>query len=146
VRGLALVRLTPDLDGLARVAAARGLIGRGGDFGYALHAALAAALGNMAPKPFLLRADIRRPEVLGYTGADPAEFKELARLPPVEDADLVESTSPYRSRSADIACALGPRVQTRFRNSNSSSDPDPAGRAGRPDERARRVPGSGQSR
>ena len=77
---LALVRLAPDLDGLARAAAAHGLLGSGGDFGYALHAALAAAFGNMAPKPFLLRSEIGRPEVLGYTRADPAELRELARL------------------------------------------------------------------
>ena len=57
---LALVRLVPDLDRLARAAAAHGLIGAGGDFGYALHAALAAAFGDLAPKPFLLRAEIRR--------------------------------------------------------------------------------------
>ena len=86
--GLALVRLAPDLDRLARAAAARGLIGRGGDFGYALHSALAAAFGDVAPKPFLLRADIRRPEILGYTRADPAEFRELARLPPIDNSDL----------------------------------------------------------
>ena len=61
--GLALVRLVPDLDRLARAASAHGLISAGGDFGYALHAALAAAFGDMAPKPFLLRAEIRQPEV-----------------------------------------------------------------------------------
>ena len=88
--GLALVRLIPDLDRLARAAASHGLIGAGGDFGYALHAALAAAFGNSASKPFLLRTEIRRPEVLGYTNADPSEFHDLAHLPPVDHADLVE--------------------------------------------------------
>ena len=88
--GLALVRLIPDLDRLARAAALHGLIGVGGDFGYALHAALAAAFGNSASKPFLLRTEIRRPEVLGYTNADPSEFHDLAHLPPVDHADLVE--------------------------------------------------------
>jgi CRISPR system Cascade subunit CasE len=136
VRGLALVRLTPDLDGLARVAAARGLIGRGGDFGYALHAALAAALGNMAPKPFLLRADIRRPEVLGYTGADPAEFKELARLPPVEDADLVEALrlTEVEVRTLPVHWVPGCRLdfETRIRPVIRTR---PEGRAGRTSER-----------
>ena len=88
--GLALVRLAPNLDRLGRAAAAHGLIGVGGDFGYALHAALAAAFGDIAPKPFLLRTEFGRPELLGYTRADPAEFRELARLPPIDQADLVE--------------------------------------------------------
>lgn len=88
--GLALVRLMPDLDRLARAAAAHRLIGAGGDFGYALHAAMAAAFGDIAPKPFLMRTETGRPEVLGYTYADPAEFRELAYLPPIDHADLVE--------------------------------------------------------
>jgi len=87
---LALVRLVPDLDRLARAAVAHGLIGTAGDFGYALHAALAAGFGNMAPKPFLLRTEIRQPEVLGYTNADPAELRETVRLPVIDLADLVE--------------------------------------------------------
>jgi len=146
VSGLALVRLAPDLDRLARAAAARGLIGRGGDFGYALHATLAAALGDIAPKPFLLRADMRRPEILGYTSADPTEFRELSRLPPIDDADLVEAPTPCRNRSAGAARRLGARAHTRFRDTSSSRVADSAGRADRPDERARRVPGSDRSR
>jgi len=87
---LALVRLLPDLDRLARAAAAHGLIGAGGDLGYALHAALTAAFGELAPRPFLLRAEIRRPEVLGYTRADPAELRETIRLLAIDFADVVE--------------------------------------------------------
>jgi len=34
---------------------------------------------------------MRRPEILGYTSADPPEFRELSRLPPIDDADLVEA-------------------------------------------------------
>jgi CRISPR system Cascade subunit CasE len=136
VSGLALVRLAPDLDRLARAAAARGLIGRGGDFGYALHAALAAALGNMAPKPFLLRADLRRPEILGYTGADPAEFRELARLPPIDNSDLVDALHPTEvevcalpvdwlpGRTLDFETRVRPVMRTR-----------PEGRTGRSCER-----------
>jgi CRISPR system Cascade subunit CasE len=90
VSKLALVRLVPDLDQLARAAAAHGLIGVGGDFGYALHAALVAAFGEMAPKPFLLRTEIRRPEILGYSRVDPAELCETIRLPTTDLADLVE--------------------------------------------------------
>ena len=96
---LALVRLAPDLDRLARAAAAHGLIGAGGDFGYALHAALAAGFGDMAPKPFLLRADIERSEVLGYARADPAELRATARLPAIGLADLIE---PLRLEDIEV--------------------------------------------
>ena len=134
--GLALVRLTPDLDGLARAAAARGLIGRGGDFGYALHAALAAALGDMAPKPFLLRADIRRPAVLGYTSADPAEFQELARLPPIDGADLVDALRlaevEVRALPVDWVPKSTLDFETRIRPVMRTR---PEGRAGRTSER-----------
>jgi len=136
VSGLALVRLAPDLDRLARAAAARGLIGRGGDFGYALHATLAAALGDIAPKPFLLRADMRRPEILGYTSADPTEFRELSRLPPIDDADLVEALRLAEievralpvdwvpGRTLDFETRVRPVLRTR-----------PEGRTGRTSER-----------
>jgi CRISPR system Cascade subunit CasE len=90
VSKLSLVRFVPDLDRLARAAAARRLVGIGGDFGYPLHAALAAAFGDMAPKPFLLRAEIRQPEVLGYTRADPAEIRETIRLPAIDLTDLIK--------------------------------------------------------
>jgi CRISPR system Cascade subunit CasE len=136
VSGPALVRLAPDLDRLARAAAAHGLIGAGGDFGYALHAALAAAFGYMAPKPFLLRAEIARPEVLGYTSADPAEFRGLAELPPIDLADLVEplclSGVEVRALPADWTTGRRLDFETRVRPIVRTR---PQGRAGPTRER-----------
>jgi CRISPR system Cascade subunit CasE len=84
-----LVRLLPDLAYLTRAATERGLIGRGGDLGYALHAALRAAFGEAAPKPFVLRVDGRKPQLLGYVANDPDTVLMHAALPPIAEADLV---------------------------------------------------------
>jgi CRISPR system Cascade subunit CasE len=84
-----LVRLLPDLPRLTRAAAERGLIGRGGDLGYALHAALAAAFGEAAPKPFALRTEGRLLQILGYVADDPDTVRMHAALPPIAEADLV---------------------------------------------------------
>jgi CRISPR system Cascade subunit CasE len=84
-----LVRLLPDLPGLTRAAAERGLIGRGGDLGYALHAALRTAFGEASPKPFVLRIEGREPQILGYIANDPETILVHAALPPVAEADLV---------------------------------------------------------
>jgi CRISPR system Cascade subunit CasE len=83
-----------------------------------------------------LRADIRRPEILGYTRADPTQFRELARLPPIDDADLVEAlrltevevrTLPVHwvpGCTLDFETRIRPVIRTR-----------PEGRAGRTSER-----------
>jgi CRISPR system Cascade subunit CasE len=86
-----LVRVLPDLPRLTRAAAERGLIGRGGDLGYALHAALLAALGEAAPKPFAFRTEGRLPQILGYAADDPETVRTHAALPPIGEVDLVES-------------------------------------------------------
>lgn len=69
---LQLLRMLPDMAALARWALATGQRVLQDDNGYALHAALRAILGDLAPKPFAL---LERPGVLqliGYTrhGAD----------------------------------------------------------------------------
>jgi CRISPR system Cascade subunit CasE len=47
-----MVKLTPDVSRLAVWAERNRLVGPAGDLGYAVHAALAAAFGEHAPKPF----------------------------------------------------------------------------------------------
>ena len=49
---LHMVKLAPDVRRLAVWAETNRLVGASGDLGYAVHAALAAALGEHAPKPF----------------------------------------------------------------------------------------------
>jgi CRISPR system Cascade subunit CasE len=51
---LHMVKLTPDIRRLALWAETNRLVAMSGDLGYAVHAALAAALGKYAPKPFRL--------------------------------------------------------------------------------------------
>lgn len=76
---LYLLRLLPDLGALARWVAATGQRSLQEDQGYALHAALRAALGDVAPKPF---ASLERPgslQLIGYS-RQPAECLERALL------------------------------------------------------------------
>lgn len=64
---LQLLRLLPDLAALARWVAATGQRALQDDTGYALHAALRASLGELAPKPFAL---LERPgslQLIGYS-------------------------------------------------------------------------------
>jgi CRISPR system Cascade subunit CasE len=64
---LHLLRLLPDMPALARWVAATGQRALQEDNGYALHAALRATLGDLAPKPFAL---LERPgvvQLIGYT-------------------------------------------------------------------------------
>lgn len=94
---LLMLRLLPDMAALARWVAATGQRALRDDSGYALHALLRAALGELAPKPFAL---LQRPgslQLIGYTrhSAD-ALVRALAQA---------EVTDPV------AALALGPAQQ-----------------------------------
>lgn len=105
---LTLLRLRPDVGGLARAAARRGLLPPGGDPGYALHAALAALFGAAAPRPFVLREAHDGPELLGYRASPPGEIETLTALPPTGDgADLARSLRPE-----SVAARLMPAAWT----------------------------------
>lgn len=75
---LHLMHLRPDPNALATWATRHGLLSADGDFGYALHALLSAAFGNLAPKP--LRYLGGRQGLLAYTGADLESLRMNARL------------------------------------------------------------------
>lgn len=77
---LTLLRLQPDMTGLARWARAAGLRDAAADPGYALHAATRAALGDLAPKPFALRHRAMAAELIGYSAATPEQLQRLALL------------------------------------------------------------------
>jgi CRISPR system Cascade subunit CasE len=77
---LCLVRLQPDLEALARWATATNQRALRDDMGYALHAALQATLGRLAPKPF---AVVRRPievQLVGYSTATPEDLRRALGL------------------------------------------------------------------
>lgn len=84
---LSLVRLEPDPDRFAAWAAKRRFLPeRGGDLGYAIHAAFAATLGSLAPKPFYWRQRDRNDPIAlyGYTGHTPETIAEAARIPSLD--------------------------------------------------------------
>jgi CRISPR system Cascade subunit CasE len=78
---LHLFKLQPDMPRLVRWAAEHRLLPRRGDddLGYALHAVLAAAFGEFAPKPFALQRDANRPAaLLAYSEHAPDVLRDHA--------------------------------------------------------------------
>lgn len=73
-----LLRLQPDPHALATWATRHGVLSPDGDFGYALHALLTTAFGELAPKPFSYRGE--RQGLLAYTTAPLASLRLNARL------------------------------------------------------------------
>lgn len=78
---LHLLKLQPDMVRMGRWARDhRLLLARGDeDMGYILHALLAAAFGDLAPKPFMLQQDASRPAaLLAYSVREPDELRDHA--------------------------------------------------------------------
>lgn len=84
---LYMVKLAPDMRRFVGWAHRRRLGERGGDLSYAVHAALTAAFGDQAPKPFRLYerrsriapSEIAAADLYGYTGADGPTLLDHAR-------------------------------------------------------------------
>lgn len=79
---LHMIELRPDLAALLRFLHGQGLGTRGGDedLGYGVHAWLAAAFGEVAPKPWRLFLDARRPpRILGYCPYNAEGLRQRAR-------------------------------------------------------------------
>jgi CRISPR system Cascade subunit CasE len=77
---LYMVRLDPDIARAMEWGAREKLLKPGGDDGYLWHALLAAAFGNLAPKPFRLVEPNghRPPYLLGYAHATEEELRRHA--------------------------------------------------------------------
>ena len=73
-----LLRLLPDPNRLSTWATRHGALSPDGDFGYALHALLSAAFGDLAPKPFSYQGG--RQGLLAYTSATQASLRLNAQL------------------------------------------------------------------
>lgn len=88
---LHMIRLAPDLPRLTRWAERQGLFlaRREDDFGYALHAALAATFGELAPHPFALHTARHGAELLGYTPHDGEAMRRHAQS--FADPDIAEA-------------------------------------------------------
>lgn len=78
---LTLLRLRPDMAGLLRWAASTRQAALRDDTGYLLHGAMRAALGDLAPQPFVCRQRDDGAEVLGYTAVSPEDLQRVLRLP-----------------------------------------------------------------
>lgn len=78
---LHMIRLAPDLPRLTRWAERQGLFvaHREDDFGYALHAALAGAFGDLAPRPFAVHSARHGVDLLGYTPHDGGALRHHAQ-------------------------------------------------------------------
>lgn len=79
---LHMLRLEPDRPLVAAWGAERDLVGRDGELGYALHALLAAAFGDLAPRPFRLQEEPPgrqgRAALYAYGSRSGEELKEHA--------------------------------------------------------------------
>lgn len=106
------------------------------DPGYALHAALKAGLGDMAPQPFVLRSVRGRPdELLGYARATPDSILAAAALPPMADSEVAEALalSGLEARAMPADWPAGARFSFELRTRPVVRS-RPQGRAGRSHE------------
>jgi CRISPR system Cascade subunit CasE len=134
-RPLSLVRLQPEPTALVGWAVPRGYLNGVSDLGYALHAALKAALGEMAPQPFMVRERDRTIELLGYV-AHPAEAVQeaaavAAALGAVPPSVLNLARIEARTMPANWTAGRRWSFETRIRPVVRSR---PAGRASRGQE------------
>ena len=82
---LLLLRLLPDLGALGRWVAATGQRALREDAGYALHAALHATLGQVAPKPFALLERPGSVQLIGYINQPLQEVQRALELGTTSD-------------------------------------------------------------
>jgi CRISPR system Cascade subunit CasE len=78
---LHMVELRPDLKALLRYLASQGQnLKDGDDLGYGVHAWMAAAFGDLTPKPWRLFVDNRRPpRILGYSSHDATALRQVLK-------------------------------------------------------------------
>ena len=95
---LTLVRLRPDMGALSAWATREVVPIGQGDVGYAVHAAMRASLGALAPQPWVLRSRRDEVELVGYSGASPADLQVALALPPSNPA----AASALGLRCADV--------------------------------------------
>ena len=75
---LHMIELRPDLEALLRYISDQGFCIQDDDLGYGIHAWMAAAFGDMAPKPWRLFGGRRRPpRILGYSCHDAQALRKM---------------------------------------------------------------------
>lgn len=137
---LLLLRTRPELDALARWAAATGQRALREDPGYALHAALKATLGAVAPKPFALVQRADGCQFIGYVQAERAAVERALQLaadtePGAAEAlgldrdDVVVKPMPGDWRVGerlDFEVRVAPVVRSRIAGNGSGAEVDAA--------------------
>lgn len=78
---ICLVRLRPDMRAFGSWATRCRFVRPGTDEGYAVHAALAAALGEAAPRPFVLTEEAGEAVLYGYAEGAAEQVQEAFSLP-----------------------------------------------------------------
>jgi CRISPR system Cascade subunit CasE len=99
---LLMLRLLPDLAALGRWVAASGQRALRDDIGYALHAALRAILGELAPKPFAL---LQRPgsvQLIGYSTQAVAALQSALDMAAISDPSAAAALGLQSSAGALI--------------------------------------------
>lgn len=77
---LHMIELRLDLEALLRYVSDQGFSIQDDDLGYGVHAWMAAAFGDLAPKPWRLLVDRRRPpRILGYSCHDAQALRQTLR-------------------------------------------------------------------
>lgn len=106
-QSLTLVRLQPEMAGLSRWIAATGQRALADDIGYAVHAALQATLGTLAPQPFVLRHRHDAMELLGYSRASSEDIRRALQLP---------ATDPQAAAALDLSTLALSALPTDWRS------------------------------
>ncbi len=99
---LLMLRLLPNMAALARWVAATGQRALQEDTGYALHAVLRAALGELAPKPFAL---LERPgslQLIGYTRRSVTDLERALAMAEVCDPGAAMALGMHQPANALI--------------------------------------------
>lgn len=110
---LHLLKLQPDMVRLGRWARDHRLLPARGDedLGYALHALLAAAFGDLAPKPFLLQRDVSRPAaLLAYSAQEPDALRDHAASFAEPDALAALGVDGLAAKAMPERFAVGRRL------------------------------------
>lgn len=81
---LTLLRLQPDMALLAGWALGTGQRALREDTGYAVHGALKAVMGDLAPQPFVVRQRGATSELLGYTATASETLRRALQLAPAD--------------------------------------------------------------
>lgn len=110
---LTLIQLQPNLLALGRWAAATGQPALRQDPGYALHAAARAALGAMAPKPFVLQQRMDGDWMLGYVPAAATDVERAITLLGAE-SEAAGALGVHTWRGRELPCDWRSGERLRF--------------------------------